>query len=148
MAYAMRHEINSVTGFIPNTGYITANGIVYLPKKNEFKRVDARLREWGKWVIKCITDGLGYPTQSTMVTAMQGSKSTAPRYPHDNSYAEEVHELVLAMARRHPDWEVVLKLEYTEPGTQIEKSSSIGLSRTKYNSILDKVKSYIEAGLK
>ncbi len=142
-------EVQNQNYFLPGRGHI--NIVSFKPSKknkNEFKRIEYRLREWGVWVVKSVTNGLGYPSQSTLVTALQGSRSTAPHYPKDNAYAEEVHALVVAMGRRHPDWKAVLDCEYTEAGTQERKALKLGFgSKRAYQLILDKAKSWVESGI-
>lgn len=110
-------------------------------------QINFRLKEWGNWFIACVTQGLGYPGQSTIVSAKQGSRSTAPLYPKDNSYAEEINTIVNEMKQIHPDWVTVLKEEYTEPGPQVDKIKKLGISRPVYRNRLEFAKTWIEAKL-
>lgn len=110
-------------------------------------RIEYRLREWGNWITYCIHYGLGYPGRSTIVAAKEGSRSTAPSYPKDNPDAEEINRLVLHLGRIHPDWSALVKYEYTEPGSRLNKIKKLGIKRFTYNSTLEKAISWIEGAL-
>lgn len=112
-----------------------------------FIQINFRLREWGLWFVACVTQGLGYPGQSTLVSAKQGSRSTAPLYPKDNAHAEEVHQIIIELQDIHPDWVTVLKQEYTESGCQQDKIRRLGINRTIYRNKLEFAKTWIEAKL-
>ncbi len=117
------------------------------PTRKEFKNVEFRLHEWGLWVVASIEHGLGYPSQSTIVSALSGSRATGPKYLKDNINAEEVHIIVHELTLRHPEWVTVLKMEYTEPGVQVIKAKRLKIARFKYRNFLDKAKAWIEARL-
>lgn len=116
-------------------------------KKNEFKRVGFRLREWGIWYINSLSHGLGFPKQSITETAGHGSRATGPSYPKDNVHAEEVHIIIAALNKIHPEWAAVIKAEYSDRGTQIIKAKTLEMSRNNYRIALDKAKAWIEARL-
>lgn len=115
--------------------------------QKKIKQVEYRLKEWGRWVVVCITSGLGWPSQSSSEGIFQGSRSTGPVYPKDNYYAEEVHKIILAMNKHHPDWVTVVRAEYTDSGNQVHKADNMNLSRASYRKTLDLAKAWIESAL-
>ena len=111
------------------------------------KMVDRRLKEWGLWYVRSLVGGLGAPSQSTLVTALQGSRSTAPFYPKDNSYAEEVNEIVNIMRNRHPEWAAVVSAEYTSVGHQKDKAQQVGMTLALYRVTLNTGRAWVDAKL-
>lgn len=74
--------------------------------------VERELLNWGRWLVKCTVGGLGYPSQSTVVTAMQGSPSTTtPKLP-TNPDAERVEGVVKRVEADHKIWGGVLRKHY------------------------------------
>jgi hypothetical protein len=118
-----------------------------LLKRKLSKMVDRRLKEWGLWFVRSVVGGLGAPSQSTLVTALQGSRSTAPFYPKDNTYAEEVNDILNSMRKRHPGWANVVSVEYTSVGTQKIKAKNTGMSLTIYKNTLDSARAWVDARL-
>lgn len=132
-----------------NSNHLSGVTVKINCKEKEFKRIESRLYEWGVWIVKCIkSQAEGYPSQSTLISAMQGSRSTAPKYPYDNRYAEEVNAIVLDMEKAHPDWGDVLRREYTDVGSQSSKAKNAGLTRFDYRINLGKAKAWVEARLR
>jgi hypothetical protein len=86
--------------------------------------LESRLLHWGNWLVKTLTSGIGYPAQSTLVTALQGSPSTVAHYLPDNPDAEQIEKLVLEMAKKHKVWATVLRRHYTrENGETAERAA-------------------------
>lgn len=116
-------------------------------KYKELASTHFRLKEWGYWKSKCEGYGLGFPTKSIIISAVEGSRSTAPIYPPDNQYAEEVNDIIIVLRERHPEWEKVIKLEYVDPGTQSDKAIKLKLTRSSYLQILTSGKIWVDARL-
>jgi hypothetical protein len=91
--------------------------------------LENRLQEWGRWLAKCLDNGMGYPNRSATDKALEGSHGSAPVYPPDNPYAEAVNIAFLDLRNKHHLWADVLESEYVHTLTQIEKES--GLTRSK-----------------
>lgn len=75
--------------------------------------VESRLQHWGRWLLKSLTNGLGYPSQSTVVTALQGSPATASAPLPDDPDAEEVNNAVRKLEADKKLWAEVLNKHYT-----------------------------------
>ena len=75
--------------------------------------VERELLNWGRWLLKCTVGGLGYPSQSTVVTALQGSPSTAAPNLPTNPEAETVERVVKRVETDNKIWGVVLRKHYT-----------------------------------
>jgi hypothetical protein len=84
--------------------------------------LESRLLHWGNWLVKTLTSGIGYPSQSTLVTALQGSPSTVAHYLPDNPDAEQIEKLVLEMSLKHKVWATVLRRHYTRENGQTADS--------------------------
>jgi hypothetical protein len=102
------------------------------------RQADYRLREWGLWWVKSLAQGLGHPSRSTLVSALEGSRSTAPFYPKDNERAEEIHQIILDMVHKCPDLVSIIKFEYTENGSQSEKMRRLKIKPFIYRKTLDR----------
>lgn len=151
MAYASICDFGTLSNgnYSAGSGYISSQNIAPKVKRSEFKRVNSRLKEWGQWRCKILEDSLGYPKQSTVVTALQGSHSTGPRNLPYNPWAEEIDKIVINQMRAwHPDWAHIVIIEYTTGGLQLEKIKLSGLKKSTYFSILDKARAWVEAKIK
>lgn len=82
-------------------------------EKNKIVLVENRLLSWGRWLVKCLAHGISYPSQSTLVTALQGSPATASTPLPDDSDAEQVERIVRKMHFEHKQWAEVLRKHYT-----------------------------------
>lgn len=104
-----------------------------MTEEGDYDLLHARLQEWGLWINKCIeSQANGHRKKSTIVSALEGSRSTAPVYPPDNSRAEEIEAIMMQIKIRHSLYAAVLKQEYCEPGTGLEKARRVGRSRSFY----------------
>lgn len=121
--------------------------------------LEMRLQEWGRWLAKCLDNGLGYSPRSITSAAFEGSRSTVPTYPPDNAFAESVHDAFLKLAKTHYEWACVLKSEYVRSKLELDHDMKVALSRAEnmklrakrlgmtygnYKVILRMAKSYIE----
>lgn len=121
---------------------------MYQENEKKIVMLDLRLIQWGYWYCKCVkSQAAGYPSKSTTVTALEGSRSTCPIYPKDNRLAEDVNNIILHLGALFPDRREVIIKEYTEEGAQIEKAKKMGLSRTGYRTLLELAKTWIHAKL-
>ena len=75
--------------------------------------VESELLNWGRWIVKCTVGGMGYPSQSTLVTALQGSRSTTTPTLPTNNEAERVEGVVKRIEGDNKSWGVVLRKHYT-----------------------------------
>jgi hypothetical protein len=75
--------------------------------------IEKRLQHWGRWLLKNLTNGLGYPSQATVVTALQGSPATATAHTPDDPDAEEVNRGIKKLEMDHKRWAEVLNKHYT-----------------------------------
>lgn len=110
---------------------------------------EVRLREWARWYVQSLEEGLGYPSKSTLVTALQGSRSTVPHYVKDNQSAEEVHKIYLQLQKIYPIRAEVLKQEYTRDKNQTVEvvARKLGLQKRNYYTLLSLAKTFVEAKL-
>lgn len=107
-----------------------------------------RLKEWGYWKVKDMSGEVGWPSQSTIVTACQGSRATVPHYPKDNQRAEIIDGLINEMKEDFPIWGEVVKAEYVSEGTQTFKLTKTSVkSLAHYRAILENVKVWIYANI-
>lgn len=74
--------------------------------------VERELLNWGSWLVKCTIGGMGYPKQSTTVTALQGSPSTSTPNLPTNSDAERVESVVKRIEKDNKTWSDVLRKHY------------------------------------
>jgi len=80
---------------------------------DKFVLVEKELLNWGKWLNKCTVGGLGFPSQSTLVTALQGSRSTTtPSLPTDEN-AERTERAVKRVETQRKASSDVLRKHYT-----------------------------------
>jgi hypothetical protein len=112
--------------------------------------VERRLQHWGRWLLKSVTNGLGYPSQSTMVTALQGSPATASAPLPDDPEAEEVNVAVKKLEQDKKLWADVLKQHYTRDldKTLDDVAKSMQLPDRTYRYYLNMGRKYIEKYLK
>lgn len=114
--------------------------------------VERELLNWGSWLLKCTTGGLGYPSQSTTVTAMQGSPSTgSPILPH-NPDAERTELAVKRIDKENKMWGSVLRKHYmrelNETADQVAKGMELPPRTYRYhlNMGRKKVELYLKKG--
>lgn len=120
------HSIETLTPGARHVWYQTSIGRIKKPlgaldpekydctqMKGKIVLVERRLQHWGRWLLKSLTNGLGYPSQATVVTAMQGSPATAHAPTPDNPEAEEINVIVKELAIAHKIWADVLNQHYT-----------------------------------
>jgi hypothetical protein len=100
--------------------------------------------------LKSSTNGLGYPSQATVVTAMQGSPSTASPHIPDNPEAEEVNRGVKKLEQDKKLWADVLNKHYTRDldKTIDDVAKSMQLPDRTYRYYLNMGRKYIEKYLK
>jgi hypothetical protein len=118
--------------------------------KEKIVLVERRLQNWGRWLLKSVTNGLGYPSQSTMVTALQGSPATASAPLPDDPEAEEVNAAVKKLEQDKKLWADVLKQHYTRDldKTLDDVAKSMQLPDRTYRYYLNMGRKYIEKYLK
>jgi hypothetical protein len=118
--------------------------------KEKIVLVEKRLQHWGRWLLKSSTNGLGYPSQATVVTAMQGSPSTASPHIPDNPEAEEVNRGVKKLEQDKKLWADVLNKHYTRDldKTIDDVAKSMQLPDRTYRYYLNMGRKYIEKYLK
>lgn len=107
-----------------------------------------RLRDWGNWRAKFLNNGLGCPTQSTLVTALQGSRSTVPHYPPHNPLAEEIDGILCLLQETDRSIWDVANYEYTEAGTQKEKIRRLAIRKFEYQDRLKAALAWTLSALK
>lgn len=112
--------------------------------------VERRLQNWGRWLLKSLTNGLGYPSQATVVTALQGSPATAQQPTPDNPEAEEIDSIIKKLAAHNKIWADVLNQHYTrEDGKKVtEVAVSMEIPEQTYFYYLKKGRKHVENILK
>jgi hypothetical protein len=112
--------------------------------------VERRLQHWGRWLLKNLTNGLGYPSQATVVTAMQGSPATAHAPLPDDPEAEEVNDGIKKLEADKKFWADVLKQHYTRDldKTADDVAKSMELPDRTYRYYLNMGRKYVEKYLK
>jgi hypothetical protein len=112
--------------------------------------VERRLQHWGRWLLKSLTNGLGYPSQATVVTAMQGSPATASAPTPDDPEAEQVNIGIRKLEQDKKLWADVLKQHYTRDldKTIDDVAKSMQLPDRTYRYYLNMGRKYIEKYLK
>lgn len=112
--------------------------------------VEKRLLHWGRWLLKSLTNGLGYPSQATVVTAMQGSPATASAPMPDDPEAEEVNRGIKKLEADKILWAHVLKKHYTRElnANADDVAKSMELPDRTYRYYLNMGRKYIEKYLK
>jgi hypothetical protein len=112
--------------------------------------LERRLQNWGRWLLKSLNNGLGYPGQSTLVTALQGSRATAKPPQPDNPEAEEIDAIVKKMAEQNKGWAEVLNQHYTRADNVKVSAVAIAmeLPEQTYYHYLKKGRKYVENCLK
>lgn len=127
------------------------------PEQFDFSQMDEKivlvereLLNWGKWLLKCTVNGLGYPSQSTVVTALQGSPSTnSPNLPN-NPDAESVERAVKRIDTENKLWGCVLRKHYTRDidSTADEVALSMEIPPRTYRYYLNMGRKKVELYLK
>lgn len=112
--------------------------------------VERRLQNWGAWLLKCLAAGLGYPSQSTLVTALQGSPATAAAPLPDDPEAEQVDKAVKKLELDKRAWAEVLINHYTRELDRAadEVAKAMGLPGRTYRYYLNMGRKYVEKQLK
>jgi hypothetical protein len=112
--------------------------------------VERELLNWGRWLVKCTVKGLGYPTQSTTVTATQGSPATNTPILPTNPDAERVDGIVKRIERDHKTWADVLKKHYTRADSEKAEdvAAEMELAKSTYFYYLNMARKKIEFYLK
>jgi hypothetical protein len=112
--------------------------------------IENRLNHWGRWLFKSLTNGLGYPSQSTLVTAMQGSPATATSPLPDDPDAEEVNRAVRKLGADKKLWADVLKQHYSRELDQTldDVAAAMEIPGRTYRYYLNMGRKYIENILK
>jgi hypothetical protein len=118
-------EIESLTPGGRHVWYILADGSRIRKPVGNFDNLDfselgektvlveRELLNWGKWLLKCTVGGLDYPSQSTLVTALQGSRSTSSPHLPTNPDAERTEAAVKRVEQDNKRWGEVLRKHYT-----------------------------------
>jgi hypothetical protein len=119
-------------------------------EKNQVVLIESRLLHWGNWLCRCITAGIGYPAQSTLVTALQGSPATATRPIPDDHDAEQVDIIVRKIGTESPKQEQILRKHYTRDNgdTADEVAASMEMPRRNYFYYLNLGRKKVELALK
>lgn len=112
--------------------------------------VEKRLQHWGRWLLKNLTNGLGYPSQATVVTAMQGSPATASTPLPDDPDAEQVNDAVKKLETDKRFWADVIKKHYTRELDQTadDVAKEMQIPARTYRYYLNMGRKYIEKYLK
>lgn len=112
--------------------------------------VERELLNWGRWTLKCTIGGMGYPSQSTTVTALQGSPSTTTPHLPTNPDAERVESVVKRIDKEHKSWGSVLRKHYTRDldATADEVAKSLEIPARTYRYYLNMGRKKVEFYLK
>ena len=94
--------------------------------------IESRLLHWGNWLVRATIGGLGYPSKSTIVTALQGRGCATVQHSPDDPEAEEVEAAVKKLEREIKRHAEALRAHYTRaldvPATNVAKSLEIAES--------------------
>lgn len=112
--------------------------------------VESRLIAWAKWHLRCTIGGLGYPTQCSVLNALQGSPGTGSPPLPDDPEAEETDKAVKKLTAENRKWGDVINAHYTrEIDTSAEVvAKKMELSARTYFYYLNMGRKYIEKILK
>jgi hypothetical protein len=112
--------------------------------------VEHELLNWGKWLLKCTIGGMGYPSQSTTVTALQGSPSTTTPHLPTNPDAERVESVVKRIDNENKTWGSVLRKHYMRDldATADEVANSMEIPARTYRYYLNMGRKKVELYLK
>lgn len=108
---------------------------------------ELRLKEWGAWLVKIMEGGIGYPSQATLVTALQGSRSTAIRHIPDNPRAEEIDAIYNHLLAIYPLRAKIMKAHYTSKEHPRENAYKYALPLRQYYQLLLLARTFVEAKL-
>lgn len=90
------------------------------PPSHLDRYVESRLKEWGRWYMKVLTNSLGYPSHSITYRLKSdgaiGGKSTAPKPIPLNSDAEEIDAYINELANMNKQCAQALRQKYAQGG--------------------------------
>jgi hypothetical protein len=114
---------------------------------DQFKMVDLRLKMWGSWYLAWIRNEVGYSKQSAFLNIPTGNVGCKIVYPKQDEQAQEIHKIIVEINHECPQYADLLRTEYTEPGSQVQKITKSGLSLMTYRRLLELAKMWVKVRL-
>lgn len=114
--------------------------------------LERRLEHWAEWCLKQSDHGLGYPKRSLEARMQEGYgffEKTYKRNGHIpvNPAAEEVESSISELAQYQATLAKVLRLEYTQKGTQASKAHIMQTSVSHFKHLLNLAKAWLAGRL-
>jgi hypothetical protein len=101
------------------------------------KYIDMQLSIWGKWAVRRITDGIGYPSVSPMFSQAQHGGSYGSREPI--GVCEYVDDTDQAVARLDEDGRRLCVMFYQNRMGATEIARSLGIARQRFYDRLHRI---------
>lgn len=120
-------------------------------KEDVNKYLEYRLQEWADWFLRMSSNGLSYPSESSIMMFLSGRSINRqdnfilPALPTHES-AEEIEEHIKTMAQQTPKMADIIRIHYLSNEKNISrKARSIKISKTQYQFYLAMARQWLIA---